>query len=278
MTSRILNGVRDPAPGSNFARINAIYPHEKSSDWHRSYLTAALEHLSIWADFVAPLRFHPQHEVTHTLRPSYTLARAAIEASSQAVWMTSGASAQECARRHLSLIRWDYDEQRKSVSGAEHKRRISDMDATLVQRASGDFSEADLQKPNQYTVLRSAAAAIGFDPDDLERIWRAASGSAHGKVWPSLALQHVVPLAEYEPGQFRTFRIPDTDKMTEVLEAADKMTTHGVLRHADFCGADIPALMEEARLWLVSAVPLREDADPEVIGRLSRRELGIDPA
>jgi hypothetical protein len=50
------------------------------------------------------------------------------------------------------------------------------------------------------------------------------------------------------------------------------MTMHGVLRHADFCKADIPGLMQEARLWLASVVPLREDADPAVIAELNRRD------
>jgi len=79
------------------------------------------------------------------------------------------------------------------------------------------------------------------------------------------------PLREYEPGQYRTIRIPDTDGMTEVLEVAERMTSYGVLRHADFCGADMPVLIEEARLWLASVVPFREDADPEAIARLRRR-------
>ena len=272
LSSRILQSVGDPVPRSNFAELNAVYPHEKASDWHRAYLGAALEHLLMWADLVAPLKFHPEQVVMHTFRPAYTLGRAALEAASQAVWMTAGGTARECSRRHLSLIRWDYVEHRKSVSGQEAKGRVEERDATLLKRASGVFAEADLRPPNHYTVLRAAAPVLGRNPDELERIWRAASGSAHGRVWPSLSLQHVVPLTEYEPGQFRTLRIPDTDGMTEVLEAAEQMLSYGVLRHADFCGADIPALIEDARLWLASVVPFREDADPEVVAHLRRRD------
>ena len=91
-------------------------------------------------------------------------------------------------------------------------------------------------------------------------------------MWPALSLQHIVPLDEYEPGQFRTIRIPDTERMTEVLNAASEMTMYGVLRHADFCKADIPELMQEARLWLASVAPFREDADPAVIAQLNRRD------
>jgi len=82
MSSRILQSVGDPAPRSNFAQLNAVYPHEKASDWHRSYLGAALEHLVVWADLVAPLSFHPEHVVTHTFRPdlpsAHTLAFVAL--------------------------------------------------------------------------------------------------------------------------------------------------------------------------------------------------------
>lgn len=58
--------------------------------------------------------------------------------------------------------------------------------------------------------------------------------------------------------------------MTEVLRLAEQMTVWGVFRHADFCGADIPALAGEARRWLMSVAPIREGADPSVIDYLSR--------
>jgi len=65
-----------------------------------------------------------------------------------------------------------------------------------------------------------------------------------------LPLQQIVPQDECEPGQLRSVRIPDPDRMTEVLNAALEMTMHGVLGHAEFCKADIPSLIKEARLWL----------------------------
>lgn len=268
--NRILGGVPELAPGSNFEQINAIYPSERSSDWHRSYLEAALQHLLLWADLVAPLKFHPEQEVIQAFRPAYTLGRAALEAASQAVWMSSGDTAKECARRHLSLIRWDYVEHRKSVTGEDAKRQIREMDARLLDRVGRQFNDADLTPPTHLAVLRNAALTIDVDPDELERVWRAASGSAHGKFWPSVALQQVVPLHEYEPGQFRAVRVPDPAGMTEVLRFAERMTTWGVFRHADFSGADIPQLAGEARCWLVSVAPIRDDADQSVIDYLSR--------
>ena len=271
MSNHMLQAMPDPAPGSKFAKVNAEYPFEKASDWHRSYLAAALEHLILWADIAAPLKFHPEHEVTFSFRPAHTLGRAAMEAASQAIWVTSGDTAQECGRRHLSLIRWDYLEHRKSESDPQVKARVAERDAVLLKRVADSFAEADLRPPSHLSVLRAAAPVAGLDPDKVEAVWRAASGAAHGKTWASLALQHVVPLDEYEPGQFRTLRVPDSGPMTEVLKVAEHMTAHGVLRHADFCGVDIAAILERARVWLAGVIPYREDADPDVVARLKRR-------
>jgi len=242
--------------------VDALYPYERASIWHRSYLNAALEHLLVWADLVAPLRFHPEQELIHTLRPAYTLSRAALEAASQAVWVSAGGSAAECARRHLRLIRWDYAEHRKSVQDPAVKQRIRAMDETLLTRVEERLSVDELIVPSLIAVLRDAAQVIGVSADELERVWRAASGAAHGKFWPSVALQHVVPVDEHEPGQMRTLSVPDVAAMTEVLRLASRMTTWGVLRHADFSGFEIQPLIDEGKRWLASVVPLRDDADP----------------
>ena len=271
MSSRMLQAMPDPAPSSKFAQVNAEYPFEKASDWHRSYLSAALEHLIVWADIAAPLKFHPEHEVIFSFRPAHTLGRAAMEAASQAIWVTSGETAQECVRRHLSLIRWDFVEHRKSESDPRCKARVAQRDALLLERAASKFAEADLRPPSHLSVLRAAALVADLDADEVEAVWRAASGAAHGRVWPALALQHVVPLDEHEPGQFRTLRVPDTGPMTEVLKVAEHMTAYGVLRHADFCGVDIAVMLEQARIWLADVIPYRADADPDLVARLKRR-------
>ncbi len=52
--NHVLVGVSDPLEGSNFALSNVLYPMERASNWHRSYLDAALQHLLLWADYVAP--------------------------------------------------------------------------------------------------------------------------------------------------------------------------------------------------------------------------------
>ncbi len=87
-----------------------------------------------------------------------------------------------------------------------------------------------------------------------------------------MALQSTVTLDEFEPGQHRAVSLPDANGMTEVLRFADRMATYGVLRHADFCGADIPRLMGEARRWLTDAATFADDAEPAVIAHLNRED------
>ena len=75
--------------GSPFSIIDEELP-QSCEKWCRSYLSSALEHLGMWADYVAPLTFHPDAVVHHEARPAQTLARAALESASQAVWVMAG--------------------------------------------------------------------------------------------------------------------------------------------------------------------------------------------
>lgn len=274
---RVLEQVTDPDTRSNFDLIDSGYPQELASTWHRSYLKAALEHLVLWAELIAPLKFHPEQETIPRLRPTYTLGRAALESASHAVWLSGGGTPQECVRRHLRLVRWDYREYAKSIRHPVAKQKVQAMDEQLLTRVSEHVTEDELRPPSLLEVLRGAAEVIGAEPDNVERVWRAASGATHGKYWPTLVLQHVVPIEEYEPGQLRTLSVPDTAGMTEVLELASEMTSWGVLRHVNFSGRQIQPLLDEANHWLASVVPLRDDADPKVIERLLGRTAPGQP-
>lgn len=114
---RSFGGGPAPSSGSDLLRADTHSPHDLVSRRARNYTIAALDHLVFWADFAAPLKFHPEQRTTFTLRPSLTLARAALESSSQGAWLLSSTSMRETIRRHISLIRWDLDEHRKSSSG-----------------------------------------------------------------------------------------------------------------------------------------------------------------
>ena len=228
----------------------------------------------------APLKFHPEQSVEVTLRPSYTLARASLESAAQAVWLMDTTDPMECIRRHICLMRWDIQELRKSHLETTEKARAKGLEQDLVQRVSEVFSDEQVRAPQGYlNIIRSACAVDGLNlaSDDAERIWRAASGAAHGKYWPIAELQRVIPVPDNEPGQHRSVQIPDVDGMTEALRAAYDMTQIGVLRYLDYSGLDIQALLSSARTWIREVIPLKDGIDrEEVRRRLSQFPDGAD--
>lgn len=264
--------VNVPAPvdGSNFARARELYPFEGIDERARAYVGAALEHLMMWADYAAPFKFHPEHESNFQQRPPYTLARAALEAAAQAVWLLDTRDPVECIRRHIALIRWDLQEHKnsKSASGEEAQARERD----LIERVSAVFTKDEIKPPRGYRwILRQACQAsdLSLEADQVERLWRAASGSAHGMYWPTQDLQKLVELPG-ENGEVRRVRVADAHGIAEVLQAAYTMTQYGVLKYAEFAGADIWSLINASREWLASKITFREDADPTVIDRLHK--------
>lgn len=260
---QMLRQVADPASGSNFVQANELYPHEKVSDWCMGYLSAALEHALYWADHAQPLTFTSDHTVTHPFRPAQTLGRATLEAASQAVWIMGGDSAREWTRRHLRLIRWDYDERRKSLP-VEEKPKMREADRQLLARAGALFDPEELAIPNGYLfVIREAAEIASLDPQEVEGIWRAASGSAHGRRWPSHVLQTVIPGAECEPGQHRTLQVPDPEAITRVIAAASDLSYQGVLRYLHGARIDIDAARERAVRRVGALLPLKPGVDRE---------------
>jgi hypothetical protein len=274
INERVLSRVGDPAPGSNFAQVAELFPFEKVSDRARAYLRAGLDHLMMWADYAAPLKFHPDQELNFTLRPTYTLSRSAMEASSQAVWLMDTRDPIECIRRHLSLMRWDLNEHHKSKKGnPAEQAQVELRHNDLLRRVSRVFQPEDIAQPKGYgQVIRRACEATGLelDADTAERLWTAASGAAHGKYWASIDLQTVQVGDEYEPGHHRPVQIPDATAMTEILEAANTLTQYGVLRYADYSGADIPALLNEAVGWVAQNIPVKDGATREDLERRLR--------
>jgi hypothetical protein len=145
------------------------------------------------------------------------------------------------------------------------KRRAQEREDELLQRVSHVFQADQIQPPRSYLeIIRAACAARQLDltADDAERLWRAASGAAHGKYWPSQDLQQVHVGDEYEPGHSRSVRVPNASAMTEVLQAAQLVTQFGIARFVDYSGADPETVLAEAEQWLTQRLPLRPDAGP----------------
>jgi hypothetical protein len=264
INERMLSRIGDPAPGSNFDQVAELYPYERVADRARAYLRAGLDHLVMWADYAVPLKFHQEQVLNFTLRPTFTLSRAAIESSSQAVWLMNTRDPKECIRRHVSLMHWDFNEHHRSKTNSPAEQAAIDLRRReLLHRVSGVFQPDDIKPPRGYLqVIKSACEAtdLKLDADTAERLWTAASGAAHGKYWTNLDLQTVHVGEEYERGHRRTLQVPDATAMTEVLEAANAVMQHGVLRFADYSGANIQALVNEAVAWVAQNLPSQEGA------------------
>jgi hypothetical protein len=261
--------VGDPAAGSNFFRTAELYPFESIAQQSRRYLDAAFEHLLFWADHVAPLKFHSDQTTNFTLRPCFTLARAALEASAQAVWLLSTTDPVECIRRHVCLRRWDLDEQAKWADG-ERKSEFRNEDRELVERVAKVFTTEQVRAPNGYLHVLQLACAnedLRLNDKDVERLWRAASGAAHGKQWPDQEFRRPAASA---PAELATALFPDTGAMLAILEVAHQMTQIGALQHAAYSGADIPALIENARVWMAENMPLKDGVSDAVREWLAR--------
>lgn len=259
---QILDAAGPPKSGSRFELLDAMHPAEAASDWCRAYLSAALEHLSVWADFVAPLKFHEDQKVQHTMRPAQTLGRAALEASSQAVWVMAGRSPQECAWRHLRLIASDLDEQRKAAESEEHKLKLKEARGQLLAQYAAIPNGAELTSSPTYLEMVSAAAsevvtkgAIRDFPTDLKRVeraWRAAAGASHGKRWPAFELQLDLEVSVATADEVRVIRVPDPEAMANILRLADGVMSYGVLRYLDYLGR----ISEFDSLWAIAKADL----------------------
>lgn len=273
MIHQVHSQVGEPAAGSNFFRTAELYPFESIAQQSRRYLDAAFEHLLFWADHVAPLKFHPEQITNFTLRPCFTLARAALEASAQAVWLLSTTDPVECIRRHVCLRRWDLDEQAKWADG-ERKSELRNEDRELVARVAKVFTTEQVRPPGGYLQVLQFACTnrdLKLNAGHVERLWRVASGAAHGKQWPDEEFRRPAATA---PPELATALFPDTRAMLEILEVAHQVTQIGALQHAAYAGADIPALVEGARVWLTENMTLKDGVSDAVRDWLARGEVG----
>ncbi|ROR36405.1 hypothetical protein EDF63_0524 [Curtobacterium sp. JUb34] len=249
-SARVLRDLLTETPaavaGSPFKTIDEGIP-ESCETWCRSYLSAALEHLGLWADHVAPLTLHPDAVVHHEARPAQTLARAALESASQAVWVMASRDPREVLRRHLSLVLADWEEQRKAELDPQRKADLKQQRLDLLKIL--EEHGVKISDPSYLTLVTAAAnevrskapmADLG-DPERVERLWRASAGSAHGKMWPSVELRVSVEL----DGQ--KFSFPDADAMSAILVLANKVTQYGVFRFIDYAGHE-PQVAERLRV------------------------------
>lgn len=266
----------DPSPESPFAEANAHYPWEKTSDWCREYLSAALESALLWADFHAPLSFAPDAAVNIRPRPVQGLGRSALESASQSVWVMTADRTTNLARRHLRLMHSDFIEQRKAyrLQGLRIDKAERQLE-TFTKRLHGRFELGEIaQRITYLDMIRASAESMDRDPDEFEFTWRLASGSTHGKRWAVFENNDIEVLEEYEPGQIRTLRTPRLDVLLRVLAIAYETIQHGVVVFAARSGialSDYKVLLGDAVAATARELPVKpglEDQRNQIVRSL----------
>lgn len=245
-----------------------FYPWEKVSTWVRAYLRASADHLSLWADVVAPFRFDPDTINEVRIRPYLLLARAGLEGASQALWLTEVPDAKECATRFLRLMYRDFGYHKKALES-------DSLDTSHIDKRMGNLESrvAEYELPVTLTqrvpghegMVRQAAIATGNDPDRWAYLWNAASGAAHGQNWFGIEAYDVVPVLEYEPGHYRTLAFPDPEFITETIGAACDALQWGTLRWLVMGGHD-PEHLSQALIEVHERMPKIESGLSDATG------------
>lgn len=245
-----LVGAVDPNPGSFLAFADQLYQWEKVSTWSRSYLTAGIEHMLLWADLVAPYSFDETHINHVRYRPYLLMARAGLESGAHAVWLLADVGdPRDCVRRLLRMMYKDFGYQRKAqLARGRPVEHIEQRMADTVQRATdlGVGVAPQNQPPGYEELVKQAAATVGGDVDQWSFLWNAASGAGHGQNWFGTVGYDVELGEEYEPGHFRSTQTPDPVFITEMVEASADTLQWGVFRWLDLAGYDAPARLTDA--------------------------------
>lgn len=264
-SARILEIAGAPRPGSKFERLGSPTPHESIERRVAGYLEAAAENVIFWADMMAPLKFHSEQQVRVSLRPTFTLARAALEAVGQALWMLNATEMRELQRRYVAIVLWELRRRTLSEIDPEEKSRAKSAETELIEAARVLFSPAELSCPRGYREFVTSLSEVNgveFDAPFLEQLWRDASGVAHGHHWVNDVMTEVVPSGG-DAG--RVERVPSQHAIAEVIGVATQALNVGVLHYVDYLGVDLAEVVEEARAWLAEVVPLMDEAARDML-------------
>jgi len=261
VASYVLAEVRDPRPGTPLAADDDAYPWEKCSAWMRSTLVAALDHLIVWANIVAPQTVFEGMEVRNPPRPYYTLARGGLEAAAQAVWTLGQPTSAERVDRHLRLLYHDLRQMALAFEAASDERAPAVRERmALVEQRVGDAEAVRAIKkgePKYSMMVRECAEAVDLEPAEIEVLWRGMSAAAHGKNWFQHVGYRTTVGTEYEPGYFRAAMQPDPAGITRSLSAAARLANYGVLRFVTLAGHHPASLYPAALARLTSETQLK---------------------
>lgn len=266
LASHILEQVHGPLPDSPLAADDDVYRWEKCSAWTRAALIAALDHLGLWANVVAPQTVFDGLIVQNPPRPYFTLARAGMEGAAQAVWVLDEDESSERVYRHLRLLYHDLRQMALAFQAMndEHEQTARKR-MEMISARIGDacrFESISKREPKYSEMLRECAPAIKMDPAELETLWRGASAAAHGKNWFQYIGYTTTVGDEYEPGYFRALLHPDPAEITRTVAAAVDLTMYGVMRFVTRAGYQPDPLSRAAYARLASETPLKDQSGP----------------
>ncbi|MFT4264835.1 MAG: hypothetical protein QM572_15730 [Nocardioides sp.] len=228
LNADVLPRLMPPSVGS-LLRPVPDNPFSNMAWWCYSLLEAAADHLVLWADYVAPLKVHPQAETVHTLRPIFTLARATIESAAQAIWVLSPEDQLDRVRRYVRLAVWDLDEQTKAAATNEARAELEARRSQILTALG--VTRRTFQAPRYLDMILAAAdfldgddASSPWTSDRVRRIWRSTAGAAHGKRWTDFEFHDREPA-----GDELVYATPKADAISEVLKLADRYLSAGVI-------------------------------------------------
>lgn len=261
MASYMLDGVVDPEPRTPFAADDSGYRWEKLSAWVRGYLIAAVDHLLLWANTVAPLQVFEGQVNDNPPRPYYSIGRGALEAAAQAGWVMRPVDSRERVQRHLRLLYQDLRHHElalrpvNAVRADFARRRRDDM----LNRIDGVYSRGSIKdEPKYLDMVREAGPEIGKTEAEMELVWRSASAGAHGKAWFNDYATTMQVGEEYEPGYYRAAYVPDPTQVLRVMDLAGTVTHAAVHRYLTGVGTDPTAALGRASTKLAAEVPQRD--------------------
>ena len=257
-SSLVLSRMVDPKPGSPLTQADAQFPWEKASAWSRSYLDAGCEHLSLWANLVAPYKFDEGAVNNVAYRPYLLLARSGLESAAHALWLLEVPDAAECVERHVRMMYRDLVYFIKArEAGKMATAKLEGRKTELAERAKQVAPTIRPQEvpPGYEKLVRHAAEKQSKDADRWAYSWNAASGAGHGQNWFSLEGYELQVGDEYEPGYHRVARLPDVTFITETVEAAADTLQWGILRWANMAGYPFQEMTTQALLDVHAKMP-----------------------
>lgn len=202
----------DVQPGSRTAGDDTV-----TAPYHLSHavavaLGAAQDHLHALRTLVADAG------TLHTSSP-FTLVRAAMEGAGQALWLLQPHDRRVRALRRFQMAVRDADERRRAhmrilemkpketIEREQHFEAACDRFVELAEASGITRQEVMARSPGYGTIVAASGPCAGVSCEQMEGMWRMASGYAHGQTWSLLGSADLAPQGAWSQDGVRIFKI-----------------------------------------------------------------------